>query len=347
MRVSPGPGGRASIAGVLVMMLVVLAGCAGFVRGADGAGENVALAVAGDIQQVHDPSAVIREGDKYYFFTTGVDIPMHCSSDFATWRDCGTVFSIMPQWAHLEIPGANDMWAPDISYFSGTYHLYYAVSIFGTNMSVIGLATNATLDPSSPRYSWVDEGLVIESHAGDDWNAIDPSVVLDESGRPWLAFGSYWRGIQLVRLDPATGKPENGAKLEHIAERLEAPDALEAPYIVHRDGYYYLFASYDFCCRGADSTYNIRVGRSRSITGPYADAKGTPMLLGGGTLIAESGARWKGPGGESVFRTADGKWWIIYHTYDAKQDGVPTLAIHRLVWDSSGWPLPVAVPNDE
>lgn len=323
------------------MLAAALAGCAGFPGAGGGAAENVALAVKGDVQEVHDPSAVVQEGGKYYFFTTGVNIPMHCSDDFVTWRDCGTVFSVMPQWAHLDTPGANDIWAPDISYFEGRYHLYYAVSIFGTNTSVIGLATNATLDASSPRYRWVDEGLVVQSTASDDWNAIDPSVAFDGSGHPWLAFGSFWSGIQLVRLDPSTGKPERGATLHHIAERLGPPDALEAPYIVHRGGYFYLFASYDFCCRGADSTYNIRVGRSRSITGPYVDAKGTLMMLGGGTLIAESGARWKGPGGESVFRAADGKWWIIYHTYDAKQGGARTLAIHRLVWDSAGWPLPV------
>ncbi len=300
-----------------------------------------ALALSGSILDVHDPSSIVKDGKLYYLFSTGTTIPIHCSSNLRDWKSCGNVFTTWPSWVVSDIPAADSIWAPDISYYNGSYHLYFAVSTFGSNRSDIGLLTNATLDQKSPDYHWIDQGRVIESKSWDDWNAIDPNLVLDANGKPWLAFGSFWSGLKIVKIDPATGKPEKGAQIYSIAERTQPPDAIEASFIIYRDGYYYLFASYDFCCRGSDSTYNIRVGRSKSVTGPYVDESGVAMTEGGGTRIAEGGPRWRGPGGESVFHQGDDTWWLIYHAYDADMAGTPTLRISPLLWNSAGWPRPV------
>lgn len=306
--------------------------------------------LSGDIAPVHDPS-MIRAGDSYYLFSTSQVkegkglIHIRVSKDLLTWKFIGSVFPQIPEWAKKKISGTEGIWAPDISYVNGRYRLYYTVSTFGSNRSVIGLATNATLDPSSPDYAWRDEGEVIESGRSDDYNAIDPNFVLDRAGGQWLAFGSFWSGIKLVRLDPATGKPVPGdKKIYALAERskLEYSGAIEAPYIIDHGGYYYLFASFDFCCRGVDSTYYTVVGRSKHITGPYVDRSGKPMLNGGGFLVLHAQLdpthRWRGPGGESILREGD-KDYIVYHAYDAKNHGIPTLRIQPLGWTNDGWPV--------
>src|SRR6266513_1234977 len=158
------------------------------------------LKLEGDISPIHDP-AIIRQGHTYYVFATnrfaGKLIPIFCSQDLSHWSFCGHVFDAVPEWALREIPGARGIWAPDISYVHGKYLLYYAVSTFGSNHSVIGLITNQTLDPASPNYRWVDQGPVIRSTREDDWNAIDANLVTDANGDMWLALGSFWGGIKM------------------------------------------------------------------------------------------------------------------------------------------------------
>ena len=295
---------------------------------------------AGDIRHVHDPT-VIEEAGRFYLFSTRAGISVRCSEDLVRWRLCGDVFGHIPQWAVEEVPGLRGLWAPDISYFNGRYHLYYSASTFGSNRSAIGLVTNQTLDPSSENYAWKDQGKVIGSSGSDDWNAIDPNVVLDEAGQPWLSFGSFWGGIKLRKLDPATGKlSTQDETLYALASRprsKELPGAVEAPAIVRRNGYYYLFVSFDFCCRGAKSTYNVRVGRSRRVTGPYVDRGGRALTEGGGTLVVEGGGRWAGPGHCAVLQTKGGDK-LVYHAYDTEWRGTPTLRIADLFWDKEGWP---------
>ena len=295
--------------------------------------------VRGDIQFVHDP-VVIKEGVRYYLFSTGPGVPIRCSVDLVTWTTCGSAFDGAPQWAREQIAGVSDLWAPDISYFDGEYHLYYSASTFGRNTSGIGLATTPTLDQSSPEYAWTDHGPVVRSFSSNDYNAIDGNVVLDEAGTPWLSFGSYWTGIKLVELDPETGKTASDPpSLISLARRPRSDseaNAIEAPYIIQRDGYYYLFVSFDACCDGVNSTYNIRVGRSESVTGPYVDQSGRSMLDGGGTLIINGTPRWKGTGHQAVLQESD-ETLLIYHAYDAQANGVPTLRISPLEWED-GWP---------
>jgi arabinan endo-1,5-alpha-L-arabinosidase len=289
---------------------------------------------------VHDP-AVIEAGGEFVLFSTGRGVPMRRSRDLATWEPAGRAFADdVPAWAREAYPGARGLWAPDIAFFGGRYHLYYSVSTFGSQDSAIGLATSPTLDPGDPAYGWTDRGPVVESRRGRDaFNAIDPNVVIDAEGRPWLSFGSFFGGLRIVPLDPATGKPPADApKPVAIATRGPGENALEAPFIVRRGEWYYLFASFDHCCRGARSDYNIRVGRSRAVTGPYVDADGVPMLEGGGTLVLEGAGRYRGPGHNAVVSDARGDW-LVHHTYDAEQGGRAVLQVRPLTWDGRGFPV--------
>ena len=290
---------------------------------------------------IHDP-AIAKEHGTYYVYSTGPGLSITTSKNLKEWKPAGRVFPKAVSWSGATIPGSTDhYWAPDISYFGKRWHLYYSVSTFGKNRSAIGLATSPTLDPARPDYAWKDEGVVIESNPGDDYNCIDPNLVLDEKGQPWLSFGSFWSGLKLIALDASTGKPKPGSgKPIPIASRPNGPPihgAIEAPFVYRHGGYYYLFASFDACCRGANSTYNVRVGRSKTIQGPYSDRDGKPMLEGGGTSVINGGARWKGTGHNAVLR--DGRSdWLICHAYDATDNGVPRLRVHKLQWPRDGWP---------
>jgi arabinan endo-1,5-alpha-L-arabinosidase len=317
--------------------------CAIFISGYGTPGQgssSTEVELQGDIRNVHDPS-IIKEGATFYLFSTRAGISVRCSSDLIKWRLCGDVFAHLPLWAVQDVPGLRGLWAPDISYFNGSYHLYYSASTFGSNRSSIGLTTNETLNPLSDKYRWMDQGKVISSYPQDDWNAIDPNLVLDDSGQPWLSFGSFWSGIKLRKIDANTGKLDAGdPTLYSLASRPRTsgqPGAIEAPFIVRKNGYYYLFVSFDLCCRGSESTYNVRVGRARRVTGPYFDRSGKDMREGGGTLLVSSNGRWHGPGHCAVLLApADDR--LVYHAYDADLRGISTLRISSLAWDAEGWP---------
>ena len=315
--------------------------------------EPQALVLSGDYPITHDPS-IGREGNRYYVFATTSEasegqFPIRCSNDLLAWKLCGHVFDKIPAWIHEASPTTKELWAPDISYFQGKYHLYYAYSAFGVNTSGIALATNDTLDPQSPKYHWKDEGLVLKSTREDDFNAIDPNIVFDANRQPWLSFGSFWGGIKMRRIDAATGKTSSAdTQLYSLAARAK-PDvpepakpglpadwqAIEAPFIVRHGDYYYLFVSFDLCCRGTKSNYRTMVGRSAQVNGPYVDADGKPLLKGGGTQLLAPNSRWLGPGGESVLQRPEGDI-IVFHAYDAAT-GKPALQISTLTWND-GWP---------
>jgi len=296
-----------------------------------------AYAQEGDVRRVHDPH-IVKEAETYYIFSTGQGIPIRRSTDLYNWKIVGRVFDELPAWTKQEVPGSGSPWAPDILYFNGKYHLYYSISTFGSRRSCIGLVTNTTLDPQSNDYKWVDQGKVLESTLSDNFNAIDANPVTDDQQRLWLCFGSFWSGIKLRRLDIATGKTSDAdAKLYALATRPQ-PGAIEAPFIYPKGEYYYLFASFDLCCKGVKSTYKIMVGRSKQITGPYLDRDGRPMLEGGGTLVLEGSGRYIGPGHNSVLKDGN-KDWLVYHFYDSENRGIPTLQIRPLTWTEDGWPL--------
>lgn len=292
-------------------------------------GPPMMLDLAGAIAPVHDPSIITSPSGFYYVFSTGTGLPIHMSVDLHNWSDAGQVFATKPSW--ITTTSTNDLWAPDVSSFGGEYHLYYAASSFGSNTSCIGHATSANVEANA----WVDHGPVICSTSADDWNAIDPMAVIDDQGEPWLVFGSFWSGIKLIKLD-ATGA-RSGTELYALSTRSNT--AVEAPYVVLHDGFYYLFESVDFCCMGVASTYKIFVGRSPNIRGPYVDHDGVALLAGGGTPVVVGDDRWKGPGHNAILHTVLGDY-NAYHSYDAQAAGIPTLRIAQLRWsDVDGWPI--------
>jgi arabinan endo-1,5-alpha-L-arabinosidase len=295
------------------------------------------LPLTGVTSPVHDPT-LIKDGSLYYIVSTGAGIPIHCSPDMLTWDNCGKVFRVYPAWVYKTIPGVTDLWAPDLVFWGGKYHLYYAASSFGSNHSAIGLATNLTLNQDSPDYNWADEGEVISSQTTDDFNAIDPNLITDQNGQRWLAFGSFWTGIKMRKIDSVTGKLAADDTTLYSLARRPGNGPIEGAFVTFANDYYYLFVSFDFCCKGIDSTYKIMVGRSRQVTGPYVDRDDKPMMNGGGTLVYAGTARWRGPGHNSIY-IENGVYWMVYHAYDAQMNGTPTLQIEAIQWDNDKWPV--------
>jgi arabinan endo-1,5-alpha-L-arabinosidase len=302
------------------------------------------LSLVGDLR-THDPS-LIRDGFDAYVFSTGDQavaggtIQIRHSRDLIHWEYAGNVFDQIPAWAKTAVPGVSNLWAPEIHKYGNTYYLYYSVSTFGSNRSAIGLATNTTLDPSRSNYAWVDRGLVTSSE-GTDYNAIDPAVIEDEHGTPYLAMGSFWTGIRMFKLQWPSGMLAPGQKEPlRLADRFVPPNAIEGASIIRKGGKFYMFVSFDFCCQGTNSTYKIAVGRSDVVTGPYYDKLGTPLQHGGGTVILSENGTMFGPGGPTASPDLLG-----YHWYDATANGDFRLGLRTIKWED-GWPT-VAAPTDE
>jgi len=291
----------------------------------------------------HDPSTVVKCKDRYYLFATGQGIVSRSSADKIFWVAGPKVFANPPAWTTNAVPGfTGTFWAPDVLYFSNRYHLYYSVSTFGSQISAIGLVTNPTLDPTDPNYLWTDQGPVITSTNGLAYNTIDPCMAWDASGKLWLCFGSYWNGIYITQLDPATGLRITPNSPTY---RLADSGSIEASYIFRQGNYYYLFCNWGSCCDGVDSTYNIRVGRSTSITGPYLDRNGVDLANGGGTLFMRASGKYSGPGHVGIL-SEGGALFLTHHYYDANSwdsgynaYGTPRFAMLPLSWTADGWPV--------
>ena len=271
---------------------------------------------------------------------------MWSSKDMINWNREKQVFDTLI-WAVKAVKGfRNHIWAPDISYHNGLYYLYYSVSAFGKNTSCIGVATNKTLHPGSPDYKWIDHGKLIQSVPGRDmWNAIDPNLIIGEKQEPWLVFGSFWNGIKLVKLNNdlvSIAQPEQWYTVASRPRNSIYPDsvagdaAIEAPFIIKKNDQYYLFVSFDYCCRGEKSTYKMVVGRSDKVEGPYKDQEGVPMNMGGGSTLLEGDKNWHGVGHNAVI-SVDGTDWLVFHAYDATDKGRSKLRIEKITW-IEGWP---------
>jgi arabinan endo-1,5-alpha-L-arabinosidase len=306
------------------------------------------LAVHAKEVSVHDP-VMAREGATWYLFGTGQGVSFYSSANRRDWRPEGRIFASPPAWAKRAAPAfSGHIWAPDIHLHDGKYYLYYSISGFGKNASGIGVATNTTLDPRAPGYQWADQGMVVQSVPGRDlWNAIDPNIIADASGTPWMAFGSFWSGIKLVKLDASRTRLAEPQVWHSIARRERpaftpddsaAPAEIEGPHILRKGGYYYLFVSWGLCCNGAKTTYRVMVGRSREVSGPYLDRSGKDMAQGGGSLVIEGTPEWKGLGHNSAY-TIDGKDYLVLHAYETADNYRQKLKILDLGWDQDGWPL--------
>ena len=300
-----------------------------------------------------DPAIIeAHDGSGFYVFSTGHGVKVFHSLDLKSWKRIGQVFQQhVPPWAEKAVPGCDGIWAPDIQYFNGRYHLYYSVSTFGSQRSVIGLATTRSLNPQSPKYKWTDRGLVLESlQDKNDFNAIDPAVLADIDGKAFLYWGSYWTGLKGIEIDINTGKPFDKAQTyKSIAKRTanSNPPNIEAPYVIRHGDFYYLMASWDFCCAGVDSSYKVVVGRSEHPLGPFRDQTGRDMNDGGGDVVLASGVRWRGPGHNSFLQTKKGDF-IVHHVYDSTDVSKGRiLQVRPVRWNNQGW-FDVAAPlNDQ
>jgi len=303
-----------------------------------------------------DPSTIVKAGDTYWIYGTGVGVSQFSSTDKFHWTYRGQVFTNPPDWVAKLVPENKDgiAWAPDIRLFNGTYYLYYSYSTIGRKNSGIGVATNKTLDPKG----WVDRGIVIHSGPETDFNTIDPCIFDDSSGAPWLSFGSYFSGIKIIKIDPATGmQSTQDPNIYPVAEHPQSPaNSIEASAVYFHDGYYYLFVNWDACCAGFRSTYNIRIGRSTAVTGPYLDKSGKDMMLGGGSLFLGSSPDFGdglpfddevGPGHAAIVEDTDGYWFSCHYEAARDKGGATTVNVMKLTWGPDGWPsLPsITSPN--
>jgi len=278
---------------------------------------SLAFALDGQIG-IHDPSTVVLCDGKYYTYGTGGSSLV--SEDGWTWR-AGTA---------LPRRGL----APDVIHIGDRYYVYVAANIGAQPKAAVNMIWSKTLDPNSPDYKWEEGGVVASSDGVEDSNAIDPGVFLDPaSGKLWLTYGSYFGYIRLVELDPKTGKRINpNDQPRNLAINCEASD------MMYHDGWYYLLATHGSCCRGADSGYNIRLGRSRKVTGPYFDAEGIDMIQGGGKLLIGSGGRVIGPGHFGLLDLGEGvQKFSLHWEADLDRGGASVLDIRPLLW-KDGWP---------
>jgi arabinan endo-1,5-alpha-L-arabinosidase len=270
---------------------------------------------------IHDPSTIMECEGKYYTFGTGGGGLI--SEDGWTWNS-GAVR-----------PGGGA--APDAIKIGDRYLVVYGSTgggLGGGHTGRILTMWNKTLDPNSPYFKYSEPILVAQSDGIEDNDAIDPGLLLDPNdGRLWCSYGTYFGFIRLVELDPNTGKRVEGNEAINIAIDCEATD------LIYRDGWYYLLGTHGTCCDGANSTYNIVVGRSRKVTGPYLDNMGRDMLKGGGKMVVAAGGRLVGPGHFGLLDLGDGVQKMSCHyEADLDQGGRSVLGIRPLLWKNE-WPV--------
>jgi arabinan endo-1,5-alpha-L-arabinosidase len=285
---------------------------------------------------VHDP-VMIKQGSTYYVFATGKGIAVKTSADRINWKNAGRVFDsiALPAWRKNDIPEQDgSLWAPDIHYSNGKYHLYYSVSAWMNFNSSIGYATNSTLDKNDPAYKWVDEGQVISyKNGGDGVNVIDPNIFIDKDRKKYLIYGSYKAGLRLVELDAATGKLKNDPpKITTVTTSLG-----EGEFIIKDREYYYLFVSRGRCCAGINSTYQMVMGRSKNVLGPYLNKEGESFVDNKYSLFLAGDSTEPGRGHNGFFTEHD-TTFIVYHAYTRSQNGASLLNIKQLYTDEKGWP---------
>lgn len=305
------------------------------------------MAYVTDTIMAHDPVMAYEQGT-YYLLSTGMGIQWATSKDRQSWVVQPTPFiEEIPQWTHDSVPGfRNHVWAPDIIKWHNQWWLAYSCSTFGKNTSAIGLMRAERLNGQ-----WKDEGCIIASkEKRDEWNAIDPNFVIDDNDQPWLTWGSFWDGIQLARLDTTMHLASNPVTIarrhhqndssaaENPTSKFAGRNAIEAPFIFKHGGYYYLFVSWDYCCRGAKSNYRVAVGRSKQVEGPYLDREGKDMRNGGGTLFLEGDKTEFEATGHSAAYTFNGEDIFVCHGYSAKHNGMALLIQRPIQWTADDWP---------
>lgn len=296
--------------------------------------------LTGDLA-AHDPTLWVDAQGGHWIFATGEGLARLYSRDGRHWERRPPVFTPArkPGWWAVQVPAHRglDVWAPKLFTHAGRLWVMYSISTFGKRTSAIGLASVALAEGPGAA-AWRDDGVLLssdESSTNEGYNAIDPDFYADEAGGLWMAWGSWWQGLFVTALDPQTLRPR-GAVINLARRR----GGIEAPTLWRRGAHVYLFMSWGLCCKGVDSTYEMRVGRSSDLRGPFVDRDGLPLLQGGGTLLLAGGARWKGPGHQDLWSGPEGDT-LVWHAYDAEAGGQPRLRLAPLRWDApgaAGWP---------
>ena len=295
------------------------------------------LKLSGSVVHSSTPE-VVRYGDKYYSYNMSPGIGIKVSDNLKSWKyiDQVTAYPQSPllpfDWMEKAVPGGS-IWAPGVYKIGDLYYMYYCISTGGSQVSAIGVGVNKTLDSSSPDFAWKDLGMVISSKVGDPYNCIDPNIMIDDNGKPWLIFGSWWKGIFARRIDEKTGKlSEEDKTFYPLASQESKNSGIEAPYMIKRGEYYYLFAAFG----NTQENYHSEVGRSKSITGPFLDKDGVDMLNGGGTLVTYGNEYFGGPGHASIFIDKDGQHYMVSETFNNNK---VIMMITTLEFDNDGWPV--------
>ena len=334
---------RLKFQAVLILPLLIISGCVVTQVPVDSTKlrNNLYLNI-----NVHDPSMIKHDG-RYYMFHTGRGIANWVSRDMENWIRLDPVFESLPGWTKSAVHGfENIIYAPDISLHNGIFYLYYHLSSLKGSDSTIGLVTNQTLKPDDPEYKWIDRGIVIQSI--QEQYAKDASLTFDENTDPWLAFSSQETDIKLVQikdgLKTVANTPEGyelhtiaGCKCNSKTDKLDGSD-VAAPFIFRKGGYYYLFVSWDRCCRVKDYKQKVVVGRSTEITGPYLDKTGKRMDSGGGSPVVKGNEGYTSVGHNSVY-TFDGTEYLVGHANDINDGGRTKLVILEMTWDEQSWPV--------
>lgn len=301
------------------------------------------------INNVHDPG-IYKDGEWYYVFSTDADISgkpgsgvqVRKSKDLIHWEWVGHAFEGVPYEAK-EWTQAEGLWAPDVTKIGDTYYLYYAASQFGKTRSFIGVATSNSVEGP-----WEDQGEVFKTYEDDVNNAIDPNIIHDTDGKIWMCYGSFFGGIYISEINPANGKLLNYGRGKLLAKRnFDVDRAIEGPYIIYNEKFkmYYLFVSYD----SLFNDYNVRVGRSKNILGPYVDYDnndltniemdqmevGTKIL---GAYRFNNSEGWLAPGHNSVLKDGN-EYFIVHHARGQKDKRWHFLHIREILWSDDGWPL--------
>lgn len=270
---------------------------------------------------IHDPSTIAECDGKYYTFGTGGGGLI--SDDGWSWH------------GGAERPGGGA--APDVLIIGDRFLVIYGATgggLGGGHNGRILTMWNKTLDPKSPDFKYTNAIEVCASDGMEDQDAIDPGMLLDPTtGRLWVSYGTYFGTIRLIELDPTTGERVKGNKEKDIAIDCEATD------LIYRDGWYYLLGTHGTCCDGVNSTYNIVVGRSRNVEGPYLDNVGRDMFHGGGKMVIAAGDRVCGPGhfGRTVIDEGV-EIMSCHYEADFERSGRSVLGIRPLLW-KNGWPI--------
>ena len=305
------------------------------------------LSVSGDTQNWSCPEIYNYDGTYYGFIMAG-GITIKTSKDLREWTKTGTVFpSAQPyDWMKDEttgVPGGT-IWAPGIYKIGDTYCVYYCQSTSGSQHSFIGLATNTTLNPNNKDYKWVDKGCVIHSYVGDDYNAIDPNVIIDDNNQPWLVYGSYWSGIKMRKIDPDTLLLDQNDETVYDLAAAQTRNGPEAGYMIKHGDYYYLFVA----CGSFSTGYWNGVGRSKSVTGPFLDADGVDMMKQGATAVNAYRDGFTKCGHSSVMTDTDGTQYHVteyFKTFDDGSSSTSLLSISRIIWTEDGWPVTATTPG--